>query len=469
MEAGSAKKGTTLMKYYALKSRSIPFDDSWDVIVLGGGPAGCAAATAAAREGAKTLLIEQTSSLGGMGTSALVPAWTPFSDQQKIIYRGLAEKVFTETKRGMAHVKSTDLDWVPIDAELLKRVYDDMVTQAGVKVLFNTFFSAVETDDNGTVRAIILSNKSGLSAKSATVFIDCTGDADLCAWAGAEFHKGNDHGGDLMPATHCFLLANVNTEAYLKLPNLHCGNPQSPIHAIVASKKFPLIPDLHLCQNIVGPGTVGFNAGHVYEVDATDPSSVSKAVMQGRKLAAAYREALAEYMPEAFGNSFLVATGSLLGVRETRRIMGDYVLTLEDYLRRQSFADEICRNSYFIDVHAKVKAAFDDLKKVYEWEEKTFRYGPGESHGIPYRCLTPKGLKNVLVAGRSISAEQMVQGSVRIMPCCLAMGEAAGLAAAMSIPHQGDIRAIDVDRLRARLKQEGAYLPDAPLEATVTA
>jgi hypothetical protein len=453
----------------AVKLPAIPIKDHFDVIVVGAGPAGCAAATAAAREGSRTLLIEQTSSLGGMGTSALVPAWTPFSDHQKIIYRGLAETVFKQTKAGMAHVKPDALDWVPIDAELLKRVYDDMVRQAGVNVLFNTFFSAVQTSGDGFVDAIVVSNKSGLSALSASVYIDCTGDADLCAWAGAEFHKGDETGAGLMPATHCFLLANVNIKAYEEGPNLHCGNPKSPIHAIVASGKYPLIPDLHLCSNTVGPGVVGFNAGHVYSVDATDPATVSQAVMQGRKLAASYRDALAEYLPEAFGKAFLVSTGSLLGIRETRRIVGDYVLTLEDYLRRRSFPDEICRNSYFIDVHAKVKAAFDDLKKVDEWEKSTLRYGPGETHGIPYRCLTPQRLFNVLVAGRSISTEQLVQGSVRIMPCCLAMGEAAGIAAAMAVGAGSDVRAVDTQDLRKRLLGYGAYLPEITAEISATA
>jgi hypothetical protein len=453
------------MKQYALKPRQIPLDDSWDVIVLGGGPAGCAAAAAAGREGAKVLLVEQTGSLGGMGTSALVPAWTPFSDKEKIIYRGLAERVFNETKAGMPHVKKDALDWVAIDAERLKRVYDDLVTQYGVTVLFNTFFSAAEAED-GSVKAVIVSNKAGLSAKSAKVYVDCTGDADLAAWAGAQFHKGDDSGdaSNLMPATHCFLLANVDEYAYRTGPAMHAANSNSPHHAMVASGKFPNIPDVHICNNSVGPGVVGFNAGHVYAVDSTDPGSVSRAMMTGRKIAADFRDGLADCYPSAFGNAFLVQTGSLMGVRESRRIVGDYELTLEDYLARRSFDDDVCRNSYFIDVHAKVQSAFNDLKKAHEWEKTTFRYAPGESHGVPYRCLTPKGLTNVLVAGRSISCEQIVQGSVRVMPCCLAMGEAAGIAAAMAASGDGDVRGISVEKLQSRLREEGAYLPE-PVEA----
>src|SRR5690606_36398277 len=133
------------------------------------------------------------------------------------------------------------------------------------------------------------------------------------------------------------------------------------------------------------------------------------------------------------GNAYLVLTGSLMGVRETRRVTGDYVLTMEDYMHRRSFEDEICRNSYYIDVHKKVEETAKTFEQVRERVEKnTFRYGPGESHGIPYRCLTPQGLKNVLVAGRCISTEQIVQGSVRVMPTCLAMGEGAGVAAALA-------------------------------------
>ena len=437
----------------------IPCNDSFDVIVVGGGPSGCTAAAAAAREGARTLLIEASGCLGGSGTSALVPAWCPFSDKEKIIYRGLAEKVFTRAKEGMAHVKSDALDWVPIDAERLKRVYDDLVTEAGVTVLFQTMLSHVARDASGRVTSIATTNKSGLSLWSAKVFVDCTGDADLVAWAGGEFHKGNAEGKRLMPATHCFLLANVDEDAYINGPWLGPKNPKSPIFEILRSGKYPLITDAHCCHNLVGPGTVGFNAGHLFEVDNTDPASVSSALMLGRKMAAQFRDALAEYHP-AFAHAFLVATGSQVGIRETRRIVGDYILTLEDYLARRSFPDEICRNSYFIDIHWAKEEVAKDPEQHKQWEKSCVHYGAGESHGIPYRCLTPAGLKNVLVAGRSVSCEQVVQGSIRVMPVCLAMGEAAGLAAALAARSaEKDVHAVDTDYLRQRLREEHAFLP----------
>jgi hypothetical protein len=454
-----------LKKSFPLSARELPLDDSWDVIVVGGGPTGCTAATAAAREGARTLLIETTSCLGGSGTSALVPAWCPFSDKEKIIYRGLAEKVFTEAKQGVAHVGEQDLDWVPIDAEKLKRVYDDLVTEAGVTVLFQTFLAAVETDGHGRVTALVVSNKKGLTALRAKVYVDCSGDADLSAWAGAEFQKGDDLG-QMQPGTHCFILSNVDEYAYKNGPDLGWWDPESPIHAIVASGKYPEIPDKHMCHNIVGPGSVGFNAGHVWDVDNTDPATVSRAIMKGRKLALAYRNALAEFHPAAFGNAFLVATGSVLGIRETRRIMGDYVLCAEDYIQRRLFEDEICRNSYFIDLHLTKEEARTngELEAALRFN----RYEKGESHGIPYRCLTPRGLTNVLVAGRSISCDRSVQGSVRVMPVCLAMGEAAGMAAAhaLNLP-ENNVHAVNIRALRRRLREEGAFLPANESDAEI--
>ncbi len=445
------------MSTYTLSQREIPYDESWDVIVAGGGPAGCTAAAAAARAGARTLLIEATSILGGMGTNGLVPAWCPFTDKERIIYGGMGEKVLKTCMAGMPHVPPTRFDWTPIDPELLKRIYDDLVTGNGAKVLFNTQVTAVEKTADDSVSTIIAANKSGLSALRAKIYIDCTGDADLAAWAGAEFIKG-DEDGEMQPATHCFMLANVDMYAYT-----HDWRPfknsekNGIIDRILADGKYPLIPDRHSCNNIVGPGVIGFNAGHLWEVDNTDPATVSKALIAGRRMAKQFRDALAEYWPEAFANSFLVETGSLMGIRETRRVIGDYILTEQDFAEKRSFTDEICRNNYFIDIHHKKK----EIGTIMEGHGTALHMGKGESHGVPYRCLTPKGLRNVLVAGRSISTDRAVQGSTRVMPVCLCMGEAAGVAAAMAAADERqDIRAVDTDALRATLKQHGAYLPD---------
>lgn len=445
------------MDSFMLKSKEIPLNSSFDVIVVGGGPAGCTAAAAAAREGARTLLIEATGSLGGMGTSGLVPAWCPFSDKQKMIYRGLAAKVFETLRAQMPHVKADALDWVPIDPEKLKRVYDDLVTEAGARVLFLTMLADVERDEEGNVTTIVVLNKGGLQAFRAKVYVDCTGDGDVAAWAGAEYQKGDAATGELQPATHCFILGNVDDYAYLNGQKLHAENPLSPIHEVFQSGDYPGIPDTHLCNNLIAPRAVGFNAGHLWGVDNTETFSVSHAMIEGRKMAAAYRDMLADVQPAAFGNAFVMSTGTLIGTRESRRIIGDYILTAEDYVQRRCFDDEICRNSYFLDIHGTK----EEQQSGTGSSLTITLYGPGESHGIPYRCLTPRGLRNVLVAGRSISCDRRVLGSVRVMPVCLAMGEAAGLAAALAASEAGhDVHAVDVATLRRRLKEEGAYLPE---------
>jgi hypothetical protein len=444
------------MSEYTLAQRSVPLHNSWDVIVAGGGPAGCAAAAASAREGARTLLIEATGALGGMGTSGLVPAWCPFTDKERIIYGGLAERVLKEGIAGMPHVPNDRFDWTPIDAELLKRIYDDLVTGHGATVLFNALVTGVECDPSGAIDALVVASKAGLAAFRAKVFVDATGDADVAAWAGAPLEKG-DESGELQPASHCFVLSNVDMYGYAHGGVIRRSAADNVMNAILESGRYPAIPDKHACNCIVGPGAVGFNAGHLWGVDNTDPFSVSKGLIEGRKIARAFRDALAEFFPQAFANAHLVQTGSLLGIRETRRIIGDYVLTVDDFVGLRSFPDEIARNCYFIDVHHKRCEIGTDR----DGSGTAIFLGRGESHGIPYRCLTPRGLSNVLVTGRSISTDRDVQGSTRVMPVCLATGEAAGLAAALAASGTADVRAIDTHELRTKLRDHGGYLPQA--------
>lgn len=433
---------TTAQSKMRLKNTKIAVDDQWDVIVVGGGPAGCTAAISAAREGAKTLLIESMGQLGGMGTAGMVPAWCPFSDGEKIIYRGLAEKIFNASKKAVPHESRQKLNWVSINPEHLMMVYDQMVADSGAQVLFFSRVAAVEMDADDKVDAIIVANKSGLVAFKAKVFIDATGDGDVAAWAGASFKRGDDSG-QVQSSTLCFSLANVDTYHYNTGPSLHTSNKNGPIYKAIASGKYPLI-DSHLCSNLIGPDVVQFNAGHLVNVDSTDPWATTRAMATGRQIAEQYLEAMKEFQPKTFGGAFLVKTASLLGVRDSRRIEGDYIFTVQDWMERRTFDDEIGRNCYYIDVHKP--------------GHKETRYKKGQSHGIPYRCLTPKGLKNVLTAGRCISTDEEAYGSLRVMPPCLVTGEAAGMAAVHAMKQtKNDVHKIDTDFLRKRLKEEGQY------------
>lgn len=348
-----------------------------------------------------------------------------------------------------------------INPELLKRVYDNLVIESGANIIFGSQLCNVELIEDGKVDVIIVSNKAGLTAYKAEVYIDCTGDGDLATWAGAEYEKGGTNG-ELQPATHCFTMTNIDEYALENGPGIHFFDPASPIHKAVHSRDYPSIVDYHSCLIRIASQTFSFNTGHIYDIDSTCPNSLSHAVIHGRKMIAQYENVFAKYHP-AFRNAFLCNTACLLGTRETRRIIGDYILKIDDYLERRSFSDEICRNAYGADVHSKedsisfTKMTIEEIKK--EINNRVKRYKPGESFGVPYRCLTPKYLKNVLVAGRCISTDRHANGSIRVMACCLNTGEAAGTAASICVLDKVGIKSVNIHKLRTNLKGNGAYLP----------
>lgn len=419
-------------------------NNKYQVIVIGGGPSGCAAAIAAARGGAKTLLLEATYALGGMGTNGLVTCFAPFGDGEKQISCGIAKEVSFLSNTAAYYSEPDDIGWVYSSPEDLKLIYDNLVIESGADVAFGSMVCGVSSK-NGKINSILVANKKGLTEYLAHIFIDCTGDADVAAKAGAAFQIG-DKDGTLQPATLCFILTGVNFEKF-RPEIMNRVHPESPIHKIFAlGDKYPLITDTHLCVDPLAPGTLSFNAGHLWESDGSNPTQVGRSIMKGRELAKQFRNALAEVEPEVFGNSYLVATAPLLGVRESRRIIGEYTLTLQDYIDRRSFKDEIARNAYVIDLHGKTM-------------REEHLYKQGESHGIPFGCLIPKGFSNLLVAGRAISCDRIVMSSIRVMPNCLTTGEAAGTAAAIAALKRISISSLNISELRKVLRTNGAYLP----------
>lgn len=427
-------------------NRTIPLRHEVDVFVAGGGPAGVAAAVCAARSGCSVFLSEGQGCLGGMGTSGLIPAFMQFSDGVNFLAAGIGEEILNKLKNAGG---TGPTSMFSIRAEVFKRVYDDLLLEAGVEFTLMTQFIGVEKEE-GKVNLAILSAKSGLFAVKAKMFIDCTGDGDLAVFAGAPYEKG-DSEGNMMPGTLCSLWAGVDWDKVQR-------GDRRELDRAFKDKVFTN-EDRHLPGMWrVGEKVGGGNIGHAYGVDGTDEVSLTKAFIEERRRLLEYENYYKNYLT-GYENMELVATGALMGIRETRRIMGDYVLNLEDFKSRAVFEDEIGRYCYPVDIHAS-KPDAASYKKFEEEYFKSFRYEKGESYGIPYRTLLPKGLSNVLMAGRCISSDRYIQGSVRVMPGCYITGQAVGVAAAMAVQENCNTREINISKLQERLISIGAYLPN---------
>lgn len=427
----------------------IPLDKSYQVIVIGAGPSGCAAAAAAARHGAKTLLLEQSGMAGGMGTLGLVPFWCPFTNGKEMIYRGIAEEVYEKSRPSPCCYPETRKDWVPIEAEKLKRTYDALLRGAGVDVnFFSTAVSVIKNAGN-RIDAVVVGSRAGLKAFTADIFIDTTGDGDAAAWAGVPFEIGGA-GGRVQEATMCFTAVNVDSYHYNFSPWRHLRSA-GPWHDPAKSPfRHPSVWQ-HCLTKQHGPGMVGFNAGHFAGLRSDDIPTLSRAMMDGRILAADTIEDLKKAAPEVFASARLGATPGMMGLREGRRFRTDHVLTWEDYRDRRSFEDDIARNCYFIDLHGETDPQLKNMVREIACKN-------GESHGIPYRSLLPEGIENLLLAGRCIGSDHLVYGSVRVMPVCLVTGQAAGTAAALAVRQDGTTRGVDTAELRKVLREDGAFL-----------
>lgn len=426
--------------------KQLPVKYQTEVCVVGGGPAGVAAAVTAARHGARVFLLESQGFFGGEATAALVPAFMPFTNGVDFLAGGIGREVYDACAEDPEALTGRN---VGIKPEPLKRLYDDMVTAAGVDFLF--FATVVDVvAREGRVEAVVVAAKSGLYAVSAEVFIDATGDGDLCALAGAPFALGDERG-VTMPSTLCSLWVDIDWRSPKK--------PQaSALERAFADGVFP-VEDRHLPGIFkTGETTGGGNIGHVFEVDGTKEEDLTRGMLEGRRQLPRYARYYRDYLGGAFADAMPVITGSTLGVRESRRILGDYVMTAGDFESRASFEDEIGRFSYPIDIHiaAPTKEAYEAFHK----EHTTMRYKDGESYGIPYRALLPRTLENAYVVGRCLSADKKMQSSIRVMPGCFITGQAAGAAAAFCAADKIAPRQVDIGALQDRLLAMGGFLPN---------
>ena len=315
-------------------TRTIPVRHEVDIFVAGGGPAGVAATLAAQRQGAHTFIAEGQACFGGMGTAGLVPAFMCFTDGINFLADGIGREIYATLKTYADIPNDHPAGSVSINAEALKRVYDDLITQSGADFAFYTHVIGVETTSGHTdhITHAICAAKSGIFAVKAKLFVDATGDGDLATWAGADYEKG-DADNNMMPGTLCSLWANVDWE--------HARGHQGRELERAFTDHVFTVPDRHLPGMWhVGENIGGGNIGHTFGVDGTDERSLTPALLWGRKSLSEYERYYKEYL-HGFAEMTLVATGALLGLRETRRITGRYTLCLDDFKSRLILLERI--------------------------------------------------------------------------------------------------------------------------------
>ncbi len=416
-----------------------------DVFVAGGGPAGIAAAVTAARMGASVFLAEKSQCFGGAAALSAVPAFMRFSDGVNFLAGGIGREVFDKLYEGSEDFKAVEF---PLDIEKLKRIYDEMMLSSGVDFLFDTTLIGANVE-NGEIKNVILRGHERFFAVEAHTYIDCTGDASLSVMSGAHTAKG-DQFGRMMPASLCSLWNNVDwSRAIVELGKDPDNRMLSKAFEDgVFTVQDSSLPGMWPIQNGMGGG----NIGHEFQIDGTDERDLTKGIVAARKRLVEYQYYYNHYL-EGYEKANIVSTGAFLGIRETRRVLGEYTLSNDDYDNRASFEDEIGRYCYPIDLHP-VKPGAEKSK----YEENYLKgYGVGNSYGIPYRTLLPMDTKNLLVAGRCISTSREMNGSTRVMPCCFITGMAAGAAAALA--KESTLRTISIKKLQEELRAQGAYLP----------
>jgi hypothetical protein len=442
-------------KTYSESARDIPVWDEVDVLVCGGGPAGFCAAVAAARLGARTLLVEQMNCLGGIATAGghnHLCLYTAWGTDVRVV-GGVAY----EMARRVVDLGCGVMGRGNVDFELpgMKLALEQMAAEAKVELLYQTLFADAIVADGRVVGACI-QNKSGRQAVLARRVVDATGDADVAASAGAPYEMGREGDGACQPATLMFTLGGVD---WGRVCEFRKGDYKLS-HVWRAARE---AGDMEPFQDqIMGwwwtptrPDQVGVNFTHLVGVDCTRADSITAATIEGRRQAFHMIPVFRKYVPGMEG-CHLVSTAALLGTRESRRIVGDVVLRDEDILRRREWDDAVCYGSFFIDVHNCTGPGMD--AETYR-PEKGFRYQ------IPYRCLLPKEVDNLLVAGRCISVTHRALGSTRVMPQCAALGQAAGTAAALSLEAGCPPRELAADGLQQRLREAGSILSEDDIRA----
>ena len=441
-----------------------------DVLVIGGGPGGIASALAAARNGARTVLIEREGCVGGMATIGLVgPFMTSFDGSGKTqIIRGIFDELVRrlEKEGGAIHpskigkatpyaafIRKGHEHVTPFDSEKLKIVAEDMLLEAGVTLIYYTDF--VDTIMDGeNIDYVVVAKRQGPAAIKARIYIDATGDASVAEKAGVPTSLGREEDGHSQPATLFFRVCNVDSEkvyAYVDENKELMGKPFFGVFSWLIKEgrktgEWTIARDEMGTYETCSKGEWKLNTTRIQNIDGTKSEDLTKATIDGRKQVQQVYSFLRNHVP-GFENAKLMDTASVVGCRETRHIKGLYTITKEDVIRSAVPDDVVLLCSNSIDIH-DAKTGAGEYITVDRW------------YGIPYRALVPQNCRNLLVAGKTISATSDAVSAFRVMPCCYGIGEAAGAAAALCVRDDTAPADLPYGKLREVLLNENVFLGD---------
>ncbi len=448
---------------------NLPVFAEAEIVVCGGGTAGAFAAKAAADLGRDVLVVEQFGSLGGSSTNGLVSPVMHTHIEQNPQCSYIANIV----RDKLVELGSTEGNGANFDPLMLKAVLEELCVEAGVKLLYYTMIADTVVED-GKVVALVVANKNGLGLIKGKTFIDATGDGDVCVRAGANYTKGNPETGKNQPVSLRYMVSNIDYEAFgnfiVELQRttgkwsggsydngriyVDCvANDKSKFSEIFdkAIEEGDLIPeDKAYWQGftVIGrPNCLSFNNPEFFEMtDGTDPDHLTNTQILGKKAIIRQLKFYKKYF-KGFENAYISDIASMVGIRESRNIEADYVLTAVDLLSRKKFDDMFCQSNYPVDIHGMVLRCeyngevADDGKPWYE---------------IPYRSLIVKGFDNLYITGRCLGAEFLAQSSLRVQQSVRASGEAAGIGAALACERGVPPRDIDGKEVREIMIKNGA-------------